>query len=492
MSARGWWVAGRVAAKAMGAATRSGVAAADRLTDAAAARGDRRVLAPGAQPVRAAHPQDVCDYRGLARRDELGGLASGIVPLGRYLDVARGRPRDPLRLPFDTLVRHVAAIGPTGAGKTTGVIVPWIVSLLCAGVPVIAVDVKGDLLDLVRAQMQRELGRPAGLPCRYWNPAAARTDRWNPLAEIASERDVDAVTESILGRPTPGDPQPHFYQRDYRWLRALVHLVAATESPPTLPRLRTLATDQAALAAALARADRRHTHDLHDLTALSAEEHSRATAGLHNALHLLATGHTVAATATSDFTLDDVTHTAGLWIIGAHLADGRLGETASALALNLLRQRIHERYASHRRAPLALIVDEAPRLADRLEYEQLLAVARAADTGVCLAAQDLTQFGDDRTQTAILANCHTTLALPGCSPATAAHLSSRLGQRTTTEHTRSHDRAGRPASSTRAHTSVPVLRDREIMHPPVAQRAATIHVPSACPKPFLVDLTQQP
>jgi hypothetical protein len=49
-----------------------------------------------------------------------------------------------------------------------------------------------------------------------------------------------------------------------------------------------------------------------------------------------------------------------LFVIGAHLADGRLAETTSALALNLLCHHLHQRYTGTRPAPLALIIDEVP------------------------------------------------------------------------------------------------------------------------------------
>jgi hypothetical protein len=36
--------------------------------------------------------------------------------------------------------------------------------------------------------------------------------------------------------------------------------------------------------------------------------------------------------------------------------------------------------------------------------------------------------------------------------------------------------------------AVPVLREREIMHPPVGAFPAVLQVSPVCPKPFLVDL----
>jgi hypothetical protein len=37
---------------------------------------------------------------------------------------------------------------------------------------------------------------------------------------------------------------------------------------------------------------------------------------------------------------------------------------------------------------------------------------------------------------------------------------------------------------------VPVLTDREIIHPPVGAHPATVHAPAGTPKPVLVDLHQ--
>jgi hypothetical protein len=293
-------------ARARGATSQASRTAAERLAEThRARRAGRRVLAPGDASPKGAAGDDVGGYRGLARADELDRLASGVVPLGQRLHPRRARPDQSLRLPFQLLVRHADVIGPTGAGKTTGVIIPWIVSLLQAGIGVVTVDVKGDLTQQVRAEMRRQLGgRPAGLPCYYWNPAGKPTMRWNPLAEITSDSALDAATEAIFGQPSPGDPQPYFYQRDYRWLRELLQLLAATDSAATTSRLLQLATDQPTLQTALARCEPHRTQPLADLANLPPEDHSRATAGLHNALHLLATDRAAAATTISDFTLD--------------------------------------------------------------------------------------------------------------------------------------------------------------------------------------------
>ena len=38
--------------------------------------------------------------------------------------------------------------------------------------------------------------------------------------------------------------------------------------------------------------------------------------------------------------------------------------------------------------------------------------------------------------------------------------------------------------------TVPVLGEREIMHPPFQSYCALVHMPFICSKPFFVDLTQ--
>lgn len=328
-----------------------------------------------------------------------------------------------------------------------------------------------------------------------WDYSAPRSHRWNWLNEISDPRSVEMAVTSILGRPQPNDPQPHFYHRDYRWLRALIHLVRASRGPAAVPRdLLELIADQDALSRALAAGtvSVATKTDLADLSQMDADEYSRAAAGLTNALGIFGAPNVEAVTRTSDFELATIGDATTLLVGVAPLADGRMGEVLSGLMISQVILRV---FANFRRSkatrPLLLVVDEAPRLKDRIDLEQLLSVARGANAGVCLAAQDVTQFGDEAKRTAILANCHTFVTMPGVSSETAQFLGARLGQRQT-DVTSTNRSTGGPLFGTIGTGSqtatVPVLGPREIMHPPFGPYVGIAHVPSASRRPFLIDL----
>jgi hypothetical protein len=74
------------------------------------------------------------------------------------------------------------------------------------------------------------------------------------------------------------------------------------------------------------------------------------------------------------------------------------------------------------------------------------------------------------------------------------YTASRLGQRVVQTVDLSHHRGPMAPISSRGKSigtkTVPVLEEREIMHPPVQSYCALVHVPSASSKPFFVDLAQ--
>ncbi|MCF7984338.1 MAG: TraM recognition domain-containing protein, partial [Thiohalocapsa sp.] len=145
-------------------------------------------------------------------------------------------------------------------------------------------------------------------------------------------------------------------------------------------------------------------------------------------------------------------------------------------------------------APLYFVLDEAPRLKDRIHYEEVLSIVRGAGVGVCLAAQDVSQFGDSRAQNAILSNCLTFISLRGASADTARYFSSRLGQRNERSLMLTRNRGPFQILSQRASNAqlvtLPVLAEREIMHPPGPPYSGLVQVVSVSAKPFLVDFAR--
>jgi hypothetical protein len=74
-------------------------------------------------------------------------MARGLY-VGRGVDPASGKPGSPLELDPDDLLTHGMIVGMTGSGKT-GLAIVLLEELLRQGVPVIAIDPKGDLANLL-------------------------------------------------------------------------------------------------------------------------------------------------------------------------------------------------------------------------------------------------------------------------------------------------------------------------------------------------------
>ncbi len=459
--------------------------------------GGTGVVAPGDPPVRAAGTGDYLNYRGVAVESELAGLSGSGARLGRYVHPRGQRGRE-LVLPAELLHRNAAVIGPPGSGKTEGLVIPWIGELLGAGHSVVTIDVKGDLVDRVLP-----LAAKVGARFWYWNNGdPKRSQSWNWLSGINDSRDIEAATRSVLGKPKPSGEQAFFYERDYRWLRSLISGVKKTHARTARPRdLYQLLNSQAELQKALRESKEfsESARELADLGQFRAEEYSRAVSGLLNALHLFNTPEVVRVTERNDLHLASLDAKPTLLVVGAALADARSAEVLSSLMLNLLFCQVFRRLEAAGRGSnrsIYFIIDEAARLKDRITYEEVLSVARSAKVGICLAAQDVNQFGDDREQLAILSNCSTFIALSGCSPATAKFLGARLGQRHESMVGSSTQQQplnlwGSQGTNTQMQV-VPVLGEREIMHPPTGPYTAVVQVQPACPKPFLADLTVVP
>lgn len=453
------------------------------------------VLGPNDPPPPANRIQDFWDYRGVAEEWELSPLFQGAVSLGVYWHPKRGAGR-PLFLPAELLYRNCAVIGPPGSGKTEGIIIPWIVDLLKAGYSVVTVDVKGDLFDRLQGVAQQ-----IGVRVWYWNPAdPMRSQSWNWLDEVRDSRDIEASVQSILGRPRPNDPQPFFYERDYRWLRALIGISKEVYGNQSKPRnLYELVGDQEAIRDLFRKYPqiRSRAVEVADLLQFSPDEHSRAVSGLLNALHLFNEPSVAQVSERSDFRLPNIGVRTTLLVIGASLADARAAEVLSSILLNLLFNFIYRRFSpggSKTALPLYFMLDESPRLKERINFEEVLSVARAAKVGICLAMQDVAQFGDERQVSAILSNCSTIILLRGASPMAAKYFSERLGQRVDQFVVQSRYRGpfdlfSQQGSSVQTMT-VPVLREREIMYPPFGTYCAVCQVSPVTNKPFLVDLTR--
>ncbi len=445
---------------------------------------------------------DVADYRRIAQPKELRALRTGTFRLGRYLH-PRGRVGSELFLPSRDLLRHCAVIAPTGAGKTESILVPWCLSALAEGHSVVLVDVKGDLFDRLQGEVQA-----IGARLLYFNIGdPARSASWNFFNEIEDDTDYDAAVRSILGGSPRNDSQPFFHERDCRWLRALLRLVhAAIESPTPQHLLSLIASrDELRLLANRQRANLGHSIDaLSDLLELSREEYFRVTSGLKNKLDTFGLSRVQPVTQHSDFRLTDLSTATVpcLLLIGAPLADTETAEVMSSLILNQLILVLYRRFRHPSDArQIFFLVDEAPNLQARIDYMKVLSLVRGAGVGVCLIAQDVSQFGEQINIDRILSNCNTLILFRGSRPPTAQYLAARLGDAWTEAQSICVQRDSsswlprdQVASTSIGRERVPVVAPRDIMYLPTTDQnsryTALVHAPDLCVKPFLTDLTK--
>lgn len=316
---------------------------------------------------------------------------------------------------------------------------------------------------------------------------------WNWLASLRDEDAIASVTEALVGRERPNDPQPFFHQRDQRTLRGLLEMVRATQPHATTADIIALLHDQHVLARALAMVHgSAGARRLADVVGLPASEFGRAVSGVVNALEALDHPGALAVRSRADLDLERLFDVPTLLVVVAPLHGTRTSEVLGSLMLSQVIRVLYRRFGQQSGTHAFLVIDEAPRLASRINFEELLSVSRRARLSVCLAAQDVTQFGDEKQRTAVLSNCATYVSLPSSSEASAKHFASRLGlrQQSVLGLSRTTGATPRQQSVTQSLEATAVLEPREIMDPPWGPRTALLHSSDVTGKPFLVDLTR--
>jgi type IV secretory pathway TraG/TraD family ATPase VirD4 len=474
-----------------------GQAASNAASDYSAGRGARRgILAPGDPPPPPNAGDSYYDFRGvLSLRKIPPEYQTAEFPLGRYVDPARG-PRQPIGLPASALETHAAVVAPTGSGKTTSIIVPWIVAGLRAGWSVVAIDAKGDLADRVKKTV-RASGQRLGIHPQvldYTNPATSA--RWNWCSELDSDEAISSAVDAIAGKECPEHTAKTFWLRDKRILRGLFELVMASprRDQVTAELLLNVLRDQDKLAKNLQRYPSSPANGrLKGLLQMYPDKYAEEIADIENKLDVLTTPKLKAVTGQAGIRAADVLRAPSFVSVVAPLHHGDMASMLSGLFINQLLFRAYDRYAHPGGVPLLLVLDEAAELKNQVDFKSLLSVARAAQVAALIVVQDVTQF-DDKIRSVVFGNCGTLIYLPGTTHDSAKYLSDQLGQHpvqtTSTSVGPAANGLGNHRTQSRQSTMVPVLGEREIHDLPFGQFAAVVRSRPVADRPFLVDLTQ--
>jgi len=399
------------------------------------------IVAPG-DPPPTGSVGSFSDYREVDRPRQWTAYSQGQFPLGTIEHPRLGEePGFPFFLNWGNLERHAAVIGPAGSGKTYGVLAPWIAAAAHAQIPVIAVDVKGDLQDEIRTAKAR-FGYTDPRVFRIWdigNPAGSRS--WNPLAEIGSvpgkeQTTIAQIAQAFLGDPDPNDPNKQFHQLDLKRLQGILTIAHERWQGNAHPKvLYQLVSNQNILRKVRSEISLSVT-DADDLCQLKPGDYPRDTAMLAMKLSWLnrADLHEMLnGTGPKRFTIDgffrgdaDQGPPADALIVGSRISEGEPGKMSAALMLTLLKARCMANFST--KAPLLWILDEASQYADRIDLTQMLALLRGANSPVVVGLQDVTSLpGDDDARDKALSNCDAFISLRGVSAKSAEYLSKRIG-----------------------------------------------------------------
>jgi type IV secretory pathway TraG/TraD family ATPase VirD4 len=324
----------------------------------------------------------------------------------------------------------------------------------------------------------------------HWSTHPTRgRHKWNPLDGLRPDDVVriEGLKAAVIGDRPPDPRHMDFHDRDVRIFGGLVALALATKDAATLSDVATLAASPSSLSEACRVAPRHVVAAVEDMVG----DDNSALWGLRNKLEPFLDPAVRAVTEASDFTVSDVIEEPTLLIIGAELELRIRSRVASALLVNSVVAALQGRYGSRGR-PVILVLDEAPVLAERIDLAGILATLRGAGAGVVLAAQHVTQFGDDDTRAALLDSCDSMLLLGNATEPSVRMFQGRLGQREVKRVSYGADVRGLPRN-VRAESSserVEAIGARELFDPPFGEYMAFLHSRTIGSRPIVLDLTR--
>lgn len=442
------------------------------------------------------HAQGYLDYSGLATYGDLCS-EDWSFPLGRYVEPRKrweAKERDQLGISDTVVNKHTVVYAPTQAGKTTSVIAPWIYYGMRAGYLVIALDLKGN--GDLRQKVEQYAASHEPLPGAgfggfdYTNPSESVS--WNWIADLKDESAIEAAALALVGPDRENDPNREFRLRDLNWMRGLLELMGETRTPWTVRMVLELLEDHPRFKTLVDRhAGSRASTRLASLVSIPSDEYYTKVQFLSTYLEVLNIDGFVAVTRRSELVMDDLVDDPGLFVITAPITDGRLANAVSGLLLGQFLQRQYRKF-NHDSRPVLLVLDEAPRLKDRLDLKQLMSVSASSGMSVLLALQEVTDF-EEAERDVILSNCGTHILMQGGGQKTTEYFGGRLGTRVATRQTHTSGFGHHQGSSFQAGVQtvdVPVLGRAELASPPCGPYGAFVQSYSLSRKPILVDLAR--
>lgn len=337
------------------------------------------------------------------------------VRLGSY----RGRP---IWLPAD---EHLLALGPTGAGKSSGLAIP---ALLEWPGPVVVTDPKGELVATTLSH-RRSLG-----PTAVFAPLMRPSDRWNPLASIQSSEDALRVATFLMGRAP--DREPFWHDLARQLLHGLL-IEASQQGNPlagVLSLLQSVPAERIGDSLAHPVAQRLASGALSggDRTSMG------VVATLVSQLGAYGSDEVAAATAASDFDPAGVAsgELMSLYcVVTPHDAPVLRGLVSALISCSW-----RALFANPPAPPALFVLDEFAQLTTLPELPALVQLGRSQGVRMMLLAQDLgsitSAYGPEAAG-ALWSNSRTKLLLPGISELELLERASRLAG-TATLHRQAH------------------------------------------------------
>lgn len=394
---------------------------------------------------------------------DLSRLSNGSMTLGNMYNPRKPDNKYSFSIYDSDVFQHSLLIAPSGSGKTYGVIIPAMYSLLEKGYRVVANDVKGDLISQLQAY-KSSISSNLKFPLFIWNPFdSGNTKCWNPLNEISSINDdtmIRNIVDAIIGSDSSQGPQnSHFVERDKRWLSGLIKLIKKEKSNATLSDIYHLVNNQVNLEAKI---NLQSAPIISGLNDLADSNNAHFVAGLANKLSIFGRSEVSFATSRSDFTIDYIIKNPGLIIIGSPLYEGDEAFKAASIFFSVMRAKIYKNGSLN--ISNCWLIDEAGEIAPRLEMYRDFATLRSYNVGIFLSIQELMQLGKDEYKKYV-ANCANKILLNGVDFESAEFFSKTLGNKQVVQTTKSIDYRNKSTWS-HGNQTVSVLGTTEIMHYP--------------------------